>query len=79
MEKTFRDTLIKWVVGLGAIGLSFYFMLTESGLFRYLAAFQQEHLFNGSYYPKYTFLLTFLIIFLPLALILSFFGVKMLD
>lgn len=41
---------------------SFYFMIKDSGPYRFLAELQAEYLFDGSYYPKYTFVLLFVII-----------------
>lgn len=72
MAEMFRkDTHPLWrafaiVYLLGAAGLDFYWLFTESGPVVFLAEFQAEHLFSGSWYPKVTLLVLLLIELLPL-------------
>ena len=62
MKESLTDKVSMYAAMLVSGILSFYFMLTESGPFLFLAELQADYLFDGSYYPKYTFVAIFLAI-----------------
>lgn len=70
--------LIRWPLILGAIGLTFYWVFTSSGLFRFFAAFQAD-LLDGQHYIILSGLLTFLCCLIPVLIlvhVLAFFFTK---
>ncbi len=55
---------------LGAIGLSLYWVFTDSGLYGWFAGLQADYLFAGRYFPLPTFALIFLILASPIFVLL---------
>ena len=72
MAKVFREgTHPVWagfasVYLVGAVALTVYWLMTESGPIRWLADWQARTLFDGSWYPKITSLVVLVGVILPI-------------
>jgi hypothetical protein len=62
--------VVRWVAIVPVVVMNLYWMVTESGLFGWLAQVQGR-MFDGVYYPKLTVVAMILLTWLPVAILLK--------